>query len=77
MLLLFLIRSGINTPAVIDSGNTVDNVAIIMIISMGQGEKAIKNVLGLKAPRGITSFGIMALVLQPFKMMFRRPGGAA
>ena len=52
-------------------------LAIIMIISMGQGEKAIKNVLGLKAPRGITSFGIMALVLQPFKMMFRRPGGAA
>lgn len=52
-------------------------LAIIMIISMGQGEKAIKNVLGLKAPRGITSFGIMALVLQPFKMMFRRPGGDA
>lgn len=43
-------------------------LAIILIISMGQGEKAIKKVLGIRARRGITSFGIMSLILQPIKM---------
>ena len=43
-------------------------LAIIMIISMGQGEKAIKKVLGIRERRGITSFGIMSLLLQPVKM---------
>jgi hypothetical protein len=56
----------------------VPMLAIILILSMGQGEKAIKKVLGLNAPRGITSFGIMKLITQPFKMMFGgRPGGHA
>ena len=56
----------------------VPMLAIILILSMGQGEKAIKKVLGLNAPRGITSFGIMRLITQPFKMMFGgRPGGHA
>lgn len=43
-------------------------LAIIMIISMGQGEKAIKKVLGIRERRGITSFGIMSFILQPVKM---------
>lgn len=52
-------------------------LAIIMIISMGQGEKAIKKVLGIRARRGITSFGIMALLLQPVKMFIGGRGGGA
>ena len=50
-------------------------LAIILIISMGQGEKAIKKVLGLHFTRGITSFGIMKLIMAPVKMFVGRGHG--